>query len=360
MNVFVSVAVTADGYLDDTSAKRLMISSEEDWTEVRRLRGQFDAILVGAETLRHDDPSLILSDPQIRKRRSAEGRCADLIKVTVTASGNLNSEMRFFREGPAEKIVFSKKELPHLQGIATVISADHPITAAYMITELEKRGIEKLFVEGGSKILNMFFAEGQVDTLRLAVNPDLQPAVDGKAPKLDIGHDYRTAPHTAARYGNMEVTTYMLRPDREAEDRKYLQMAIDESRKCTPGFTSYCVGAVVVTARKELFPGYTHETSPTRHAEQEAIAKAVAAGAALHGATIYCSMEPCSQRSSEPVSCSELILDHGINRVVFALYEPDRFVCCRGALNLRERGVEVRAYPSMGEEVRRINGHLCR
>ena len=91
-----------------------------------------------------------------------------------------------------------------------------------------------------------------------------------------------------------------------------------------------------------------------------AIAKALAAGAVLRGAAMYSSMEPCSQRKSEPESCTQLILRHGFARVVFALYEPDRFVCCRGAQTLREAGVDVRVYPELAEGVRRANAHLGR
>ena len=131
---------------------------------------------------------------------------------------------------------------------------------------------------------------------------------------------------------------------------------------CTPCDSCYCVGAVIVLRDGRTFTGYTHETSPTHHAEQEALAKALAAGAGadLHGAAIYSSMEPCSQRKSEPESCTQLILRHGFARVVFALYEPDRFVCCRGALMLREAGLDVRCYPELGEEVRAVNAHLWR
>ena len=53
-----------------------------------------------------------------------------------------------------------------------------------------------------------------------------------------------------------------------------------------------------------------------------------------------------------------MMLRLGFARAVFALYEPDRFVCCRGALNLREGGVDVRAYPSLGGEVLAVNAHL--
>ena len=154
------------------------------------------------------------------------------------------------------------------------------------------------------------------------------------------------------------MTTYTLHPDRTEEDLHYLRQAIALSRRCTPCATSYRVGAVIVTRSGDRFTGYTHETSPTHHAEQEAILKATAAGADLHGASIYSSMEPCSQRSSEPESCTQLILRHGFSRVVFALYEPDRFVRCRGAQTLREAGVEVRAYPSLAGGVREANAHL--
>ena len=156
----------------------------------------------------------------------------------------------------------------------------------------------------------------------------------------------------------MEVTTCTLRPDTTAEDLGYLAQAVAAGRLCTPSATSYCVGAVVVLTNGRTFTGHTHETSPTHHAEQEAIRKALDAGADLRGAAIYSSMEPCSQRSSEPESCTQLILRHGFARVVFALYEPDRFVCCRGAQTLREAGVEVRVYPSLAGGVREANAHL--
>ena len=91
-----------------------------------------------------------------------------------------------------------------------------------------------------------------------------------------------------------------------------------------------------------------------------AYAAALAAGAVLRGAAMYSSMEPCSRRASEPESCTQLIIRHGFARAAFALYEPDCFVCCRGAQTLREAGVDVRVYPELAEGVRRANAHLGR
>ena len=73
MRVTLSAAVTADGYMDDDSPRRLIISTPGDWEEVYRLRAAHDAILAGAETLRRDDPSLLVRDQAARARRVQAG-----------------------------------------------------------------------------------------------------------------------------------------------------------------------------------------------------------------------------------------------------------------------------------------------
>lgn len=159
----------------------------------------------------------------------------------------------------------------------------------------------------------------------------------------------------------MEVTTYTLHPDTSAADLRFLKQAVDEGRKCTPSATSYCVGAVVVTADGRIFAGHTHETSPTHHAEQEAIAKALAAGAAAprsRHVLLDGTLLAAGQRTGELPR--QLLLKYGFARAVFALYEPDCFVCCRGALTLREAGVDVRVYPGLAGGVWEANAHLKR
>jgi len=148
MQITLSFATTADGYLDDNSPRRLMISTPEDWEAVLRLRASHDAILAGAETLRRDDPALLLRDAAARELRRARGMRPDLTKVTLTHSGRLSPSMLFFTEGDADRYVFSEKELPELKGVAEVISSDSSITASAIVTELEKRGVERLLVRG--------------------------------------------------------------------------------------------------------------------------------------------------------------------------------------------------------------------
>lgn len=340
MRITLSFATTKDGYLDDTTSRRLIISTAADWEAVHQLRAAHDAILVGAETLRRDNPSL----------RGVPTR------ISLTRRGDLDPELRFFTMGEGRRILFCEHQPASVFPNTELICTEEPLTAARIVTELERRGIRRLMVEGGAQVLGMFLDEGLADEVRVAINPLLTAGETGYAPF------HFEPPHGAIvkqeNVEGMEVATYTLHPNTEQEDLHYLQQALDASRHCTPSATCYCVGAVIRTADGGCFTGYTHETSPTHHAEQEAFAKALAAGAELRGATIYTSMEPCSTRKSEPESCTQLILKHGLKRVVFACYEPACFVCCKGAETLRRNGVAVRVYPELADEVLHINGHL--
>jgi 5-amino-6-(5-phosphoribosylamino)uracil reductase len=139
-----------------------------------------------------------------------------------------------------------------------------------------------------------------------------------------------------------------------------MSRALELSRQSTAEDCRYRVGAMIVTDGGTEYGGFTGETDPANHAEEEAIAKAVAAGENLCEATIYSTIEPCSHRSSKPESCSALIIRHGFRRVVFALREPDCFVCCEGARLLREAGIEVVEIPTFAPTVREINDHVLK
>lgn len=105
------------------------------------------------------------------------------------------------------------------------------------------------------------------------------------------------------------------------------------------------VGAVVVTADgARAFTGATDgRTGP--HAEVVALAHA---GAAAAGATMYCTLEPCSHHGLTP-PCAEAIADAGIARVVVAVTDPDPQVSGRGVAMLRHRGVDVEVGEHAGE-----------
>ncbi|MGC5020294.1 deaminase [Micromonospora sp. DT47] len=144
-----------------------------------------------------------------------------------------------------------------------------------------------------------------------------------------------------------------------ALDRRWLQDAIDLSRRCPPKATAYAVGAIVVDRDgMELARGYSRETDAHVHAEESALIKLQGTGIDLSGATIYSSLEPCSVRSHQSPTCTQLIRASGIRRVVLAMREPPFFVDCQGVELLEAAGVEVVEMPDLADQVRVINAHV--
>jgi 5-amino-6-(5-phosphoribosylamino)uracil reductase len=188
--VLIKSAISLDGCLDDTSDTRLILSNEEDKNAVDALKSSFDAIFVGAETIRKDNPSLLIkSDINIQKRIK-NGNSEHPIKVTVTLSGNLNAQSRFFQEGKCEKIVYCplsiENELKNkLNDVATVVgmkTEKEKINPVSLLQDLFQRGIKRLMIEGGSQMNSLFLSHNCVDALRIAIAPLF--VGEEKAPKL--------------------------------------------------------------------------------------------------------------------------------------------------------------------------------
>lgn len=368
MKVTASVAVSSDGYMDDCTPQRLVLSCPEDWQKVYRLRAECDAILVGAGTVRADNPSLVIRNETLRSERIACGKPADITKVVISGSGNLDSNLRFFTEAPeAKKIVICKPEagatLQQRLGTAAEVVALPIISAHTIVYALSQHGIESLLIEGGAKLLKLFMDEEMIDVLRLAISPI--EVNDSRAPRMPYFEQlplaYLCAQRRTTTIGDMTVHEYRMHDNattRSPQDRTNLLRAIEISRKSEPCLTSYRVGCVIATLDGKLYEGYTHETDPHNHAEEEAITKTQQGGSDLRGGTIYTSMEPCSKRSSKPVSCSELIIRYGLARVIYAYAEPNCFVQCDATPRLRQAGVEVIPVTEYEHLVKEINVHI--
>ncbi|GGW01973.1 hypothetical protein GCM10010264_12880 [Streptomyces globisporus] len=143
-------------------------------------------------------------------------------------------------------------------------------------------------------------------------------------------------------------------------DRDWLALACELAALCPPSTTAFSVGAVIVAADgTELARAYSRESNPHDHAEEGALAKLPADDARLATATIYSSLEPCSQRASRPLPCAQLIRDSGLRRVVTAWSEPDIFVAgAEGTEFLEEADVTVIALPEYANAAQAPNLHL--
>jgi riboflavin-specific deaminase-like protein len=172
----LSCAVSVDGYLDSAGANRLLLSNEADVDRVDALRASCDAILVGAGTIRADDPRLTVKAAERRRHRVACGLPGTPTKVTVTGRARLDASANFFATGDAEKLVYCASDaLPdarrELRDVATVRDGGRPVDMRFVSEDLAAHGVKRLMVEGGGSVLTQFLTAGLADELQLVIAP---------------------------------------------------------------------------------------------------------------------------------------------------------------------------------------------
>ena len=174
--VTLSCAMSIDGYLDTEAPRRLAMSNSEDFDRVDQLRADSDAIMVGASTVRRDDPRLLVRSADRQLKRIAEGRSASPWKVTVTASGDLPPDSSFFTAGDVDKLVYSPRaQAPRIAGTlagrAIVVGLGDEVTMCDVVQDLAARGVRRLMVEGGGRLHTQFLREDIADELQLVIAP---------------------------------------------------------------------------------------------------------------------------------------------------------------------------------------------
>jgi riboflavin-specific deaminase-like protein len=174
--VTLSCAMSIEGYIDDLSENRLLLSNDEDFDRVDAVRSENDAILVGANTIRQDDPRLLIRSHQRQLERQAAGKPSHPMKVTLTTSGNLDPGSRFFTAGDGPKLVYSPSttvdDLSKACGErATVVDAGNDVDLRFVLEDLSRRGVERLMVEGGGHVHTRFLEGAFADEIHLVVAP---------------------------------------------------------------------------------------------------------------------------------------------------------------------------------------------
>lgn len=176
--VLLSAAVSIDGHLDTRPGEdRLLLSNKEDFERVDSVRASVDAILVGAGTLRADNPRLLVNSEERRASRVAAGEPEYPLKVTITGTGNLDPGWKFWHHG-GDKLVLAvgheatAKARANLGDLATVQSV--PAEAVWP-TALDILGdeyaVKRLMVEGGGTVHTQLLEAALADELHLVIAP---------------------------------------------------------------------------------------------------------------------------------------------------------------------------------------------
>ena len=139
--VIVKLAMSLDGKICDDRGDSNWISCEASRRRTNRMRESVDAIMVGAETVRRDDPSLLA---RVKPNK-------DLIRVVVSRSGRLPKEAQVFTDGRNRTLVFDD--------------------AKKALRELGRMGVMSVLCEGGLKLARSLADAGLVDEWLTVVAP---------------------------------------------------------------------------------------------------------------------------------------------------------------------------------------------
>jgi diaminohydroxyphosphoribosylaminopyrimidine deaminase/5-amino-6-(5-phosphoribosylamino)uracil reductase len=159
------VAQSLDGYIATRSGESVWISGPDDLRHTHQLRSLCDAVVVGARTIRADNPRLTT--------RLVDGPSP--VRVVLDPDRRLNSFYRVFQDGP-ETLLLCAPEMVNAERPGTALVLPVPrgpggLEIEAMLAMLRARGLRRIFVEGGGVTVSRFLAAGALDRLHVTVAP---------------------------------------------------------------------------------------------------------------------------------------------------------------------------------------------
>jgi 5-amino-6-(5-phosphoribosylamino)uracil reductase len=216
----LSCSVSIDGYIGNGSP-RLLLSNDADFDRVDAVRASCDAILVGAATVRKDNPRLLVRSQARRDERTARGSPPSPMKVTMTDRADLDPDAAFFTAGGSEKLVYCASSQVadariRLGPVATVVDGGELVQMHRISEDLAARGVRRLMVEGGGNVHTQFLTGNLADELQLVVAPFF--VGDSSAPRF-VGDgrfpwdpDRRATVAEVRQIGDVVLLRYALSP----------------------------------------------------------------------------------------------------------------------------------------------------
>ena len=208
--VILSAAMTIDGKIASKTGDS-KLSSKKDKIRVHKLRSKVDAILVGSNTIKRDDPLLTV--------RYAHGK--NPLRVILDSKANINKQSKIIKTCKKFPTIIaiskkaSKKNVAQLKKypLEVIQSGNNLVNIKNLLQILSKKKIKTLLVEGGGAVNWEFVKQGLVDEIILTITPYLVGGknaitlVDGdgfsliqKATKLKLKKTFRIGNEIVLHY----------------------------------------------------------------------------------------------------------------------------------------------------------------
>lgn len=162
--VVAHLGQSLDGRIATSAGVSQFITGEENLIHTHRMRALFDAVVVGANTAKHDNPKLTT--------RLASGEHAT--RVLIDPSCSANERASIFVDGVSDTIVIcetsnvpERPAVPHL-GLE---SQNGMFAPSEILSALKEHGLRRIFIEGGGITVSEFLGAGALDRLQICVAP---------------------------------------------------------------------------------------------------------------------------------------------------------------------------------------------
>lgn len=180
---YVNMAMTLDGKVTVGRPGYLLSGSPGDRRAMDELRAASDAVMVGAGTLRHENPVLRVRSADLREWRLSLGLRESPRYVVVTRSGSLPPDLRFFGEEGGVVVTRAGLDAAVLGGLesrAQVLACgEAEVDLAAALRRLrDDLGVRRLLVEGGPTLTFSLLAADLVDEIFVTLSPLLKGGRD--------------------------------------------------------------------------------------------------------------------------------------------------------------------------------------
>ncbi|MCY3414098.1 MAG: RibD family protein [Candidatus Heimdallarchaeota archaeon] len=165
---FVNVAISFDGRISNPD-EQVELSDENDWKIVHKMRNRIAAIVVGANTVITDNPTLKT------KTKYIEGEVNHPIRVVLDQAGRCLPEHRVFCDQDIAKTIWVTNSTNDY-GVMKLARFELPEVVKHINAMLDEMGREgDVMIEGGATVINNFINDNLVNEMRIFRAPILLP-----------------------------------------------------------------------------------------------------------------------------------------------------------------------------------------
>lgn len=165
--VVAQLGQSLDGRIATENGHSYYVTGEANRTHLHRVRALVDAVIVGAGTVKLDDPRLTV--------RLSEG--AHPVRVVLDTRRRLSEDYTLFNDGQSPTLLCCAEgqgDPGRRHGQAEVVplpAGEESLEPAAVLAALRTRGLRRVLVEGGGITVSRFLAAGLLDRLHIGVAP---------------------------------------------------------------------------------------------------------------------------------------------------------------------------------------------